>query len=161
MKFVIKQRVFSLADSYTIKDEMENDRYNVQGTFFSLGKKLTIYDMSGNEAVYIEQKLFRFLPEFDIYIRGDYAAKVKKEFTLFSSRFDIESSMGQYTADGDFLGLDFTIYKSGQPAAYVSKKFFAWSDTYGVDILEGEDEAFILALVIVIDEVVHDNRNNR
>lgn len=161
MKFAVKQRIFSLTDSFTIRDEYENERYNVRGSFFSLGKKLTIFDMSGNEVVYIEQKLFRFLPEYDIYYRGSYVANVKKEFTLFSNRFDIDSNMGRYTVDGDFLGLDFTIYKDGKAAAYISKKFFAWSDTYGVDVQEGEDDAFILALVIVIDEVVHDNRNHR
>jgi uncharacterized protein YxjI len=101
------------------------------------------------------------LPEYDIYLHGQHAARVKKEFKLFSHRFNIDSSMGQYTVDGNFLGLDFTIFKNGLPAAYVSKKFFSWSDTYGVDIYEGENEAFILALVIVIDQVVHDSEHKR
>lgn len=159
MKFVVRQRIFSLGDSFTIKDENENERYMVQGRIFSFGDKLTISDMEGNEVAYIEQQLFRFLPEYDIYLDGTNAAKVKKQFTFFSQKFDIESSTGSYTVDGDFWGLDFTVYKDGYPAAYVSKKFFSWSDTYGVDIVEGENEALILAIVIVIDEVVHDNKN--
>jgi Uncharacterized conserved protein len=161
MKFVIKQRVFSFGDSFVIKDEMENERYIVRGQVFSFGDKLTIYDMAGNEVVYIEQKLFRFLPEYDIYLNGQYAARVKKEFTLFSNNFDIDSTVGQFTVEGDFFGLDFTIYKNGSPSAYVSKQFFSWSDTYGVDIMDGENEALILALVIVIDQVVHDNEGKR
>jgi len=50
--------------------------------------------------------------------------------------------------------------KNGVPVAVVSKKFFSFSDTYGVDIADNENHAFILALVIVIDQVLHDNENN-
>lgn len=160
MKFMIRQRIFSIGDSFTIRDEYENDRYTVRGRVFSLGDKLTITDISGEEVAYIEQQIFRLLPEYDIYLRGSYAAKIKKQFTFFSHRFDITSTRGSYTVDGDVWGLDFKVCRDGIPAAYVSKKFFSWSDTYGVDIVGGEDEALMLAVVIVIDEVVHDNRNN-
>jgi uncharacterized protein YxjI len=51
MKFIIKQKVFSFGDNFTIKDEMENDRYIVRGKVFALGDKLKIYDTSGNEIV--------------------------------------------------------------------------------------------------------------
>lgn len=159
MRFLIRQKVFSFGDSFTIKDEMQNDRYLVRGRVFSLGDKLRIFDMAGNELIYIEQKLFKLLPEYNIYLYGQYAARVKKEFKLFSHKFNIESSMGNYTVDGNFLGFDFTIYKNGYVVATVSKKFFAWSDTYGVDISNNENEAFMLALVIIIDQVVHDDEH--
>jgi uncharacterized protein YxjI len=159
MRFLIRQRIFSLTDSFTIKDELQNDRYLVRGSFFSLGDKLRIYDLLGNELVYIEQKLFRLMPEYEIYLAGKLAGRVKKKFTLFSHRFEIESELGNYTVEGDFFGLDFTIRKNNYPAAVVSKKFFSLSDTYGVEIGEQENEVFMLALVIVIDQTIHDNKN--
>lgn len=159
MRFIIRQKVFSFGDNFTIKDENQNDRYMVKGKVFSFGDKLRIYDMLGNELVYIEQKLFKFLPEYNIFLNGIHAAKVKKEFKLFSHKFNIESAMGQYTVDGNFFGFDFTIRKNGNVVGVVSKKFFSWSDTYGVDIAEGENEVFMLALVIVIDQVVHDDEH--
>ena len=158
MKYIIKQKIFSFGDSFIIKDEMENDRFEVRGKVFALGDKLRIFDMMGNEIVYIEQKLFKFLPEYNIYLNGQHAAIVKKEFTFFSNKFNIDSSMGHYTVDGDFLGLDFNILKDSYSVAYVSKKFFSFSDTYGVDVSDQENHAFILALVIVIDQVIHDNK---
>jgi len=36
MKLYVKQKVFSFRDSFTVKDEFGNDRYNVVGDFFSL-----------------------------------------------------------------------------------------------------------------------------
>lgn len=157
VRYIIRQKVFSFGDSFTIKDEMQNDRYIVKGKVFSFGDKLRIYDMAGNEVVYIEQKMFKFLPEYNIYLNGQHAARVKKEFKLFSHKFNIESSMGQYTVEGNFFGFDFNILKNGNLVATISKKFFAFSDTYGVDISDNENQPFLLALVIVIDQVVHDD----
>jgi len=68
--------------------------------------------------------------------------------------------MGDYSIDGNFWGMEFSILKSGTPVAQVSKRWFSWSDTYGVDISDDEDYAFILSLVIVIDQVIHDNNRN-
>ena len=160
MRFMIKQKIFSFGDNFVINDEMGNPHYQIKGKVFSFGDKLRIYDMQGNELVYIEQKLFKLLPEYTIYYNGSPAAKVKKEFTFFKPRFNIESFIGNYTIEGNFWGMDFNILKEGRIAAQVSKKWFAFRDTYGVDISEDEDYAFMLALVIVIDQVIHDNNHN-
>jgi uncharacterized protein YxjI len=39
--------------------------------------------------------------------------------------------------------------------AQVSKQWFAWSDTYGVQISPGEDDVLILASTVVIDMACH------
>jgi len=41
--------------------------------------------------------------------------------------------------------------------ATISKKFFSLADTYGVEVAANEDQAFILALAIVIDQVIDEN----
>lgn len=160
MRFIVRQKIFSFGDSFTINDEMGNPCFRVQGKVFAIGDKLRMYDMQGNELVYIEQKLFKLLPEYTIYYNGMPAARVKKEFTLFKPRFNIESFIGNYTIEGNFWGMDFNVLKDGRIAARVSKSWFSLRDTYGVDISDEEDYAFILALVIVIDQVIHDNNHN-
>ena len=42
MKLYIKQKVFSLTSKFTVKDESGNDRYFVDGEFFSLRGRLRI-----------------------------------------------------------------------------------------------------------------------
>lgn len=160
MRFVVRQKVFSFGDNFTIKDEHGNDHFIVRGKVFALGDKLRIYDMAGNELFYIEQKLFRFLPEYTIYRSGQPMAVVKREFTFFKPRLNISSTLGNYTIDGNFLGMEFSIFKGGNRVAQVSKRWFSWGDTYGVDIAEGENTSFILSLVIVIDQILHDNNHN-
>ena len=132
----------------------------VRGRVFSFGDKLRIYNMAGQELFYIEQKLFRFLPEYIIYQSGQPVARVKKEFTFFRPKFSISSTRGNFTKEGNFWGMDFSILKNGHLAARVSKRWFSFADTYGVDIVEGEDYGFLLTLVIVIDQVLHDNNHN-
>jgi len=43
------------------------------------------------------------------------------------------------------------------PVAAVSKKWFSWTDTYGIDIFYDDNQDFIIALVIIIDQSIHDN----
>lgn len=160
MRFMVKQRVFSLGDNFTIKDGAGNEHFIVKGKIFAFGNKLRIYNMQEQELFYIEQKLLRFLPEYTIYQLGQQVATVKKELTFFKPRFNIWSTMGDYSIQGNFLGMEFSIYKNGNYIAQVSKRWFSWGDTYGVDIINGEDYAFILALVIVIDQVIHDRNHN-
>jgi uncharacterized protein YxjI len=160
MKYQVKQKIFSFGDKFTIKNEYGDDVYSVIGKVFSLGKKLTIEDLNSNELVYIEQKLLKFLPQYTIYMEGNAIATVKKEFSLFTPRFNIESDMGEYRIEGDVFSHEFVILKNNSNVGEVSKEWFSFSDTYGVKISDSENQAFMLALIIVIDEVQSSNKNN-
>lgn len=156
MRYKIRQKIFSLGDRFTIKDMNDHDKFIVQGKVISLGKKLKILDLDGNELVYIEQELLNFLPKYKIHMNEELVAIVKKELSFFRPRFLIESKTGTYKMDGDLFSHDFSVMKDGVAVATVSKEWLTLSDTYGVDIAESENQAFLLALVIVIDQVLHD-----
>lgn len=88
-------------------------------------------------------------------------AVVKKKFAFFHQRFTIDSVYGEYSLEGlDIFAHSFTLMKNGQTVAIVSKKYFSLSDTYGVEIAGNEDHAFILSLIIVLDQVIYDKHNN-
>ena len=160
MRYIVKERIFSFADKFDITDTYENPVYQVEGKIFAIGNKLKIYDMDGRELIYIEEKLFRFLPEYSIYREGGLLGRLKKELTFFRPKFNIESSLGNFKIDGDIFHYNFNIIKNGRVVADISKKWIAFSDTYSVDIDPDEDQAFILALVIILDQVLHDGTNN-
>jgi uncharacterized protein YxjI len=42
--------------------------------------------------------------------------------------------------------------------ATVSKRWFAFTDTYGVEIADGQDEVLILAATVVIDLCCHGDK---
>jgi len=58
-------------------------------------------------------------------------------------------------AQGDFLDHEYTFERHGEEVAAVSKRWFSWTDTYGVDIAKGDDDVLILASAVVIDMVCH------
>lgn len=159
MKYEIKQKIFSFGDNFTIKNQHDEDQYIVEGKVFSIGDKLKIKDLEGNELLYIEQEIFRFLPEYNIYRGETHLANVKKEFAFFRHEFTIDSEVGDYTLEGDFFGHDFQLLRDGEVIANINKEWFSFSDTYIAEIDDKVDQAFTLALVIVVDQVIHDNKN--
>lgn len=160
MRYKIRQKIFSFGDKFTIQDEYDNDRFQVKGEVFTIGNKLHLLDMSGMELVYIEKKVFSFLPKYYIHINGNLAAIIKKEITFFRSKFDIESTNGNYKVEGDITAHDFSVSNNGRVCAYVNKKWLSMSDTYMVDVDDSENQAFMLAIVIVIDQVLHEHEGN-
>ena len=160
MVFQVKQKLFSLGDKFTIRDRDGLDCFQVQGKVLSLGAKLSFQDMMGHELYYIEQQLLRLLAEYRIYQNGNVLASCQQKFSLLGSKFEISSQKGHYTIVGQPLNYNYEILKDGQRVAIINKQFFSFSDTYGVEIEATEEEAFILSLVIVIDQVVHNNENN-
>jgi len=61
---------------------------------------------------------------------------------------------------GNFLAHDFSILKDSKVVATVDKKWLSFADTYMVEISDDEDQAFMLAMIIVIDQVIHDKNHN-
>lgn len=66
MRLMIKQRVFAWTDTYDIYDEWGNKKYFVKSEAFRLTHQVHVYDIAGNEIGLISQRLFAFLPTFDI-----------------------------------------------------------------------------------------------
>jgi uncharacterized protein YxjI len=58
-------------------------------------------------------------------------------------------------AEGDFLDHEYSFSRGGSTVASVSKQWFSWADTYGVQIAGGEDDVLILASTVVIDMACH------
>jgi uncharacterized protein YxjI len=58
MKYLIRQKFFSFRDSFTIKNEFNEDCFKVYGKILTIGNKLFLTDMHDRELFYIEQKDF-------------------------------------------------------------------------------------------------------
>ncbi len=158
MRYVMKQKVFSIGDKFAIRNENEEDAFFVNGEVFSLGHKLSFEDAQGNELLYIKQKLLSWGPTYELYRGEEHVATIKKEvFTLFQCTFDIHvDGQGDLEAQGDLSDHEYTVTRDGEPVAQISKQWFSWSDTYGVDIADGEDPVLILASTVAIDMCCHE-----
>ncbi len=162
MRYLMKQKLLCLGDDFAIQDADGRELFYVDGRAFSFGDKLSFQDMQGNELAFIRQKLLSWGPTYEIYRDGRLYAVVKKHlFTLFRCAFSIDiPGPDDLEATGSFLDHEYAFTRHGQTVAAVSKAWFSFTDSYGVDIADGEDDVLILASTAVIDLCCHGDKRN-
>src|SRR5690349_6581864 len=142
MKYMMRHKIFAFGDDFVIKDETGADRFKVDGKVFTIGDKLSFQDLSGRELAFIQQRLLSWGPKYEIYRDGNVAAVVtKKLFTLFHCKFIVDvPGPNDLEAKGNFLDMEYEFTRGGRVVAECSKRWFGWSDTYGIDVAPGEDD---------------------
>ena len=156
MRYLMKEKFWGFGDDFAIQDANGNDIFFVDGKAFTLGDKLSFQDMAGNELAFISQKLLSLKKRYDIYRNGELFAEVLKEWSFFKDKFTVDvPGPNDYSVTGSFWDHEYAFERQGRTVARVSKQYFNWTDTYGVDIIDGEDDITILATAVVIDLVCH------
>lgn len=156
MQFAIKQRLVSFGDDFDVRNAQGKKVYFVDGKAFAFTTHLTLKDMSRNAVLVIKKKICTFFPTFRIIRKGTELATVRKRPFTLRTRFAIDvPGANTYEVVGNLFRYDYVLNKNGKKIAKVSKKILAFSDSYGIDILEEENHQLILAIAIVIDVVLH------
>jgi uncharacterized protein YxjI len=163
MRYLLKQKLLSFGDDFYIKDEAGNDVYFVDGKAFSIGDKLSFQDLHGHELVFIKQKIFSWGRTYEIIRDGEVVAVVKKHLlALVHHRFTVDvPGPDDLEAEGNFLDREYTFTRAGRVVATVSKRWFSWTDTYGIEVQDGEDPVLILASAVVVDQSCHPDDDQR
>ena len=152
MKYYMKSRFFSLKEDFWIKNEYGEDTFFVDKKFLSLGLQ---FDMiKNNEILYsVKEKLLTFLSNYEIYNSMEVVAKVNQKLTFMRDKIKVDSKYGEFTIQGNLFDYSYRIYQDNIVVAKIEKELFAFTDNYKVDI-DFEDEAFILTLVVIIDNII-------
>ncbi|MEO7368822.1 MAG: LURP-one-related family protein [Gemmatimonadaceae bacterium] len=163
MRYVLKQKLFSLGDDFYIRDENERDIYFVDGKFLSIGDQLSFQDLEGNELAFIKQKILAWGRTYELFRKGELVAVVKKElFAPFHHTFNVDvPGPDDLQAEGNFLDREYTFTRRDKVVATVSKQWFTLADTYGVDVADGEDDILILVSAVVVDMSCHGDGKRR
>ena len=69
MRYMMRERILSWGDDFSIRDADGNDVYYVDGKVLTFGDKLSFKDREGNELAVVDQKLLSIGPQYEI-IRG-------------------------------------------------------------------------------------------
>ena len=157
MKLLFKQRFFSWFDSYDIYDEAGNTVYVVKGQL-AWGHCLKIFDVNGYEVGTVKQRIFTWLPKFEMYYGDRYIGCISKEFSFFRPRYNIDCN--GWRVEGNFFEWDYNIIGSnGAQIATISKELFNWTDTYTIEVYNPQDalNALMLALAIDAEKCSRDN----
>lgn len=150
----IKQKVFSIGEKFTIKDEQQNDVYYVEGSFMKIPKTFEILNTMRQEIALITKKPFSFLPKFHVDVNGREILTIKKELSFFKARYSIDAA--GIEVRGNWWDMNFQILRQGEVVGEVNKEWFTWGDSYKVQIIDDEMERIVIAIVVAIDCVKAD-----
>ena len=73
MKLLFKQKMFSWLDSYDVFGETGETLYKVKGKL-DWGHCFKIYDAADNELATVKQKIFTWLPKFEMYYGDSFVS---------------------------------------------------------------------------------------
>lgn len=156
MRFHIRERAWSLTEAFAVRDDAGQPVFEVRGKFFHIGDDLVMFDIrTGQELVHIKQRLLSLLPHYEIYRNGQLWASMHEQFRLFGERFKIGGANGMiFHVDGDIWNWNFSVSDdNGNLLAQIGRQFSLFRDSYAVDVAQGVDAPFVIALAIVIDMV--------
>jgi uncharacterized protein YxjI len=157
-RFQMRQRLFAIGEDYDIRDDRGRVAFHVDGKVLRIRETFVIQDTQGNEVATVKQKLLALRETMTVERDGELLASVRKALIrLLRDKFVIDLKEGEdMVATGGFWEHDYTIRRGNQTVATVSKRWFTFRDTYGIEIEPGEDIGLMLAIAVIIDEVTHD-----
>jgi uncharacterized protein YxjI len=159
--YQMRQKLVSIGDDFWIENTRGERAFKVDGKALRIRQTLLFEDRDGRELYKIQERMLRVKDSMEIEdAGGQRAAMVKKALiTPIRERWVVNVRGGpDLEVQGNILDHEYTIGEGRDKVAEVSKKWFRVADTYGVEIEEGQDEALILAVTVVIDEMAHPGR---
>lgn len=163
MRYMVRQRMFSIGGDFWITDEQGNRVFLVDGKALSLRQTLEIKDTSGTVLAAVHKKFLAMRETMEIERDGTVIATVRREmFSPLHHKSSIELAGGRrLEAVGNLTGREFDIRDGGQTLARISRSWFQVRDTYGVDVAPGEDDALMLAAAVCLDRIHHEEEERR
>ena len=130
----------------------------MNGKVLRVRDTLVLETPNGEELFSVQSKMLHIRDTMNIERSGRKVASIKKALVSpLRDRFSIDVEDGEdMEAKGNIVDHEYKIERDGDQVAEVSRRWFRIRDTYGVEIVPGEDDALVLAVVICIDQMTHD-----
>jgi uncharacterized protein YxjI len=153
----MRERVFAIGDDFWVETDGGERAFKVNGKALRLRKTLVVEDPSGNELFTVRERVVSVRDKMSIERDGDTAATVKKALIGIRERYHIDlDGGGELRAKGNIVDHEYEIDRDGRTVARISKRWFRVRDTYGIEIAAGENDAFLIAATVCIDQMAHD-----
>ncbi len=158
--YKIRQRLISIGDDFYVENAAGRRVFFVDGKVLRLRKTFELKDMQGHVLATIQERVLALRDTMDIYRDGKVLATVRKAWINFlRDRYIIDrKGAPDWEVRGDLFDHEYAIYQGEQRIAQISKRWFSLTDTYGIDVLPGLDDALIVSACIVIDEMLQEDK---
>jgi uncharacterized protein YxjI len=158
--YQMRQQMFAIGDDFWIENGAGQRVFKVDGKALRIRSTLKFEDATGRELYTIQEKLAHIRDTMDIEGSGGTVARVKKALiTPLRERYSVElTAGGQWDVQGNIVDHEYEISGPAGPIASVGKKWFRIADTYGVEVAPNQDDALVLAVAVVVDQISHRGR---
>lgn len=163
-RYKIRQKLLSIGDDFWIENQKGDRVFKVDGKALRLRKTLIFEDIQGNTLAKIQERL---LPIKETMVvedaEGNQLAVIKKGLIApLGDHWSVNVRGGpNLDVQGNILDHEYSISERRNKIAEVSKAWFSLTDTYGVEIDDGQNDILILATAIAIDMMAHDDDKKR
>ena len=161
MDIYIRNKWVSLGGSSVVKNVNEEDIYKVKGKFFTFTRKKEVMSLDDELLYTVRNKFWTFFVK-KAYIYnpdGTEAAYIQRKFFTIKDHYLIDSKYGQIEIVGNFFLHDYRISANNVQIGHVARKI-SLRDSYVLSIDDHADIPFYIALVIAIDNITDERRDN-
>lgn len=159
IRYKIRQKLISIGDDFWIENAKGQKVFKVDGKALRIRKTLEFEDAKGKKLAQIKERILAIKDTMVIEdANGRNIATVKKALIApLRDKWNVNVKGGDdLVVQGNILDLEYDIKQGRKKIAEVSKKWFTITDTYGVEVAEGQDDILILAIAIAVDMMAHD-----
>ncbi|QPV64136.1 LURP-one-related family protein [Halosimplex litoreum] len=162
-RYRMRERLLAIGDDFVIETAAGQPAFRVDGKALRVRDTIQIRDREGTPLYRVQERMLRFRETMVIERDGQRVATIHKALvTPLRDRFDVQVEGGPpLSVQGNVFDHEYAITRDGLRIATVSKRYFRVRDTYGVEVVPGEDDAFVLAVVAAIDELRESEQGDR
>lgn len=151
-KYKVKQDMLNLSGDYHVTDDKDKEVYLVDHALIAVRKSLVFKDAKGAEVCSIKEPMMTMADEMNIEDADGKMVATARRKGKKEPKYSVAFRNGpEIIVDGDVPGKDFRIKVEDETLADVNKSMFTIADSYGVEVQHGEDDALVLAAVVVLD----------
>lgn len=135
-----------------IKDDEGQTCFRLDGIGEKRKEKFTIEEDNGEALYSVEEKVFRFCPEYVIYDKTNTkVAKVKKALPFLKKEFEIEVGQQEWRVLGNEG--QYTIKENKRPMLHIQYET-GDNNRYIIEIVDKTDVALCLVIGIILIQVI-------
>lgn len=163
-RYKIRQNLISIGDDFWIENEEGRKIYKVDGRILRIRKTLVFEDAKGGKLAQIQERLLSIKDTMVVEdANGKDIATIKKALIApLRDKWDVNVKDGpDLDVIGNIFDFEYAIKQGGKKVAEISKKWFRLTDTYGVEIEDGQNDILILAIAIAVDMMAHNAEDKK
>jgi len=154
MKLLIQNKLVSMGGSSKITDESGKEVFFVKGKIGSPTKVKYVRDMNKKVLYIVRNKYFHLAKRSAFIYNADKVlySTVTRNISV-QKDYEITGADGNLKIDGTIMGWNFDVIYKGEKVGHIQRKLRMATDAFELDVKDPEDAAFLVAIVIALDNI--------